>query len=478
MDTKKILFQIPPEVIKIIHDLKASSFEAYLVGGCVRDLLLNGLPKDYDVATNAKPAEVAEIFPESVTTYAKFGTVLVLVKDEHHEVRPVEVTTYRSEMDYRDGRWPMKVEFTSKLQKDLGRRDFTINAMAVDVNDEVEIIDLFNGLNDLKKKVIRAVGTPILRMGEDGLRGFRACRLASVLQFEIEGETRKAIAKAVNISTQVSIERIRDEFIRLLMESPKPSVGIELLQTTGLLQIFLPELLEGIGIEQPEYHVHDVYDHLLACVDAAVDEVKLAALFHDIGKPRVKNVRFEEKYLARLLKKGKVIPKHHFFGHDEESAEMTKTILTRMKFPKAEIKKTVALVRWHMFYYQEEWSDAAVRRFIRRVGGEEMVDLLFKLRIADADCNPKSEFSPQEIEKLEARIAEVRASEMVLSVADLAVNGRDLIALGIPEGPMIGKTLNKLLKQVIEDPTLNQKEKLLQFVKQKEGKRLKRLRLK
>ncbi|KKP85990.1 MAG: PolyA polymerase, partial [candidate division CPR3 bacterium GW2011_GWE2_35_7] len=466
MNHQNLLYKIPPEILKVINDLKTASFEAYLVGGCVRDLLLNNPPKDYDIATNAKPEEISKVFPESVTTYAKFGTVLVLTKDEHKETHPVEVTTYRSEMDYRDGRWPMKVEFTSKLSKDLGRRDFTINALAMEIKDnETDIIDLFNGVSDLHKGVIRAVGTPQLRMEEDGLRGFRACRLASTLEFEVEGETFSAISKAKSVSAQVSVERIRDEFIRLLMESHKPSIGIELLRRTGLLELFLPELLEGIGVTQPEYHVDDVYHHLLACVDVALDELKLAALFHDIGKPRVKNVEFEQKYLQRLLKKGKVIPKHHFFGHDEESARMTEEILVRMKFPKVEIKKTVSLVRWHMFYYQDEWSDGAVRRFIKRVGGEENVDLLFKLRIADADSNPKSEFTPAEIQKLEERIAEVRAKEMILSVNDLAINGKDLMGLGVPEGPIIGQILQHLLKEVIEDPILNEREKLLSISK-------------
>lgn len=468
MKKDNFINKIPPAVLKVVHDLEEAYFEAYLVGGCVRDLLLGLVPKDFDITTNAIPDQIAKIFPQSVTTYAKFGTVLVLTKDEHNETMPIEVTTYRSEMDYRDGRWPQKVEFTTKIAKDLGRRDFTINAFALKIEDQkTEVIDLFNGLSDLRKRVIRAVGTPLERLEEDGLRGFRACRLASVLECEIEGETFTAIKKAKEISAQVSIERIRDEFFRLIMESPKPSVGIELLRKTDLLELFLPELLEGIGVQQPEYHIHDVYYHSLACLDAAPDRIKLAAFFHDIGKPRVKNVEFEEKYLQKLIKKGKPIPKNHFFGHDQESAKMTEEIMGRLRFPKIMIKTTMALVRWHMFYYQDEWTDAAVRRFINRVGGEEMVDLLFELRIADAACNPKSDFTPAEIQKLEKRIAEVRAKDMVLKVEDLAISGEDLLKIGIPESPKIGEILKDLLDRVLDDPSLNRKDTLLKIVKQK-----------
>ncbi|PIU69115.1 poly(A) polymerase [candidate division WWE3 bacterium CG06_land_8_20_14_3_00_42_16] len=466
----KIYDQIPAEIFKLDHQLKQAGFESFLVGGCVRDLILGKKPKDFDITTNAKPKEIAKVFPESVTTYAKFGTVLVLVKDQNGEVQPVEVTTYRSEMDYVDGRWPTKVEFANKLSQDLGRRDYTINAMALMLNPleerEDKLIDLFGGISDLRKRVIRAVGTPRSRLAEDGLRGFRACRLAAVLGFEIESETFEAIENTLEIAAQISIERVRDEFMRLLLEAPKPSIGIELLRKTGLLKLFLPELLEGIGVNQPEYHIHDVYYHSLACLNAASDKVKLAALFHDIGKPRAKNVKFEEKYLKKLKEKGKPIPAHHFFGHDAESAKMAQEIMTRMKFPKAEIERVTRLVRWHMFFYQNQWSDGAVRRFINRVGGEEYVDQLFELRIADADSNPKSEFSPSEIQKLQSRIAQVRKADMALKVADLNINGNDLKQIGILQGPKMGKILNSLLELVLDDPGFNTKEKLLHKAKE------------
>lgn len=458
--------KIPVTVLKVVNDLQKEGFEAYLVGGCVRDLLLNLDPKDYDVATNAKPEEIAKIFPRSITTYAKFGTVLVLIPDEHKENMPIEVTTYRSEMDYFDGRWPARVEFTTKLSKDLGRRDFTINAFALQIKEEEDVvIDLFNGFSDLRKKIIRCVGTPIERMQEDGLRGIRACRLASVLQFEIESEVVEAIKKTIEVSKLVSVERIRHEFVRLIMESAKPSIGIELLRKTGLLQIFLPEILENIGVVQPEYHIDDVYHHLLFCVDVAPDDVKLAALFHDIGKARSKDNPPDEKYIERKKRKREKLMKHHFYNHDEVSAGMTQEIMGRLKFSKEEIEKTVQLVRYHMFYYQEDWSDAAVRRFIKRVGGEETVDLLFELRIADAASNLKKEFATEEIHKLQERIAEVREKEMFLNVSDLEIKGTDLLDMGITKGPKIGKILNLLLEEVLENPALNQKEKLIKMVK-------------
>jgi len=218
---------------------------------------------------------------------------------------------------------------------------------------------------------------------------------------------------------------------------------------------------------QPEYHVEDVYMHSLHCADEASDAVKLAALFHDIGKPRVRNVQFEPAYLKRLKEKGKPVPQHHFFGHDGESAKMTEIIMKRLKFSNAEIEKTVKLVRWHMFYYQEEWTDAAVRRFIHRVGGEEMVDLLFQLRIADAASNPKSAFTPDEIKKLEERIALVRSCEMVLKITDMAIDGNDLMEIGLKPGPAIGKALNFLLDRVIDDPNLNRRENLFAIIREK-----------
>lgn len=452
---------IPEYVMEIAYSLESRGYSCFLVGGPVRDIVMGRTPKDYDLSTNATPEQIAQIFPRSVMTGAKFGTVIVLAEDDNKESHSIEVTTFRSEADYVDGRWPTKVVFTSDLRKDLGRRDFTINAMAVNLQaldddvDENDLEDLFGGMNDVREGKVRAVGTPSERLLEDGLRGFRACRLASSLNFKIEPETFAAIKQSVSIARQVSPERIRDEFLKLLYRSPKPSIGINLMREAGLLEIFLPELLEGIGVSQPDkYHVHDVYDHILATVDAAEDSVKLAALFHDIAKPRCSD------------------GKGHFYQHDVKSSEMAEEIMRRLHFSRSEILRVKNLARWHMFMFGNwregeigaNWSDSAVRRFIRNVG-ENNVDDLFKLRIADAISNPKSAFDPREIEALQKRVSEVRAQDMVLSVNDLKISGNDLISLGLTPGPVIGRILDDLLELVTDQPELNNKAELIKLAK-------------
>ena len=464
----KIRFTIPSYVLKVARMLTKEGYEVYLVGGALRDIVMGKTPHDYDLATNALPDEMLEIFPKSVSTGAKFGTVLALVPDSNGENMQVEVTTFRSESDYVDGRWPSKVEFVSDINMDLGRRDFTINAMAMDlssaqldveIEQEWDIHDPFGGITDIKSKLVRAVGTPIERFKEDGLRAFKACRLASQLDFEIEGETFEAIKQAIPVAKKVSMERIRDEFMKLLLNSAKPSKGIELMRESGLLNIFLPELLEGYGVEQKLYHAHDVYWHTLKTCDLAPDSVKLAALLHDIAKPRTD------------------MGNGHFYGHDSVGTEMAGDILKRMKFPKSEIERVKLLIRNHMFYYPHtegevkkegmekliltQWSDSAVRRFLKRVG-EENVEDLFKLRIADASSNPETAFKPEEITELQKHISKVLQEDMALKITDLEIDGEDLKALGIEPGAKMGEILRKLLDMVIEDPLLNTKEKLLE----------------
>jgi len=278
----------------------------------------------------------------------------------------------------------------------------------------------------------------------------------------MEEETFEAIKEALPVARMVSMERIRDEFVKMLMNSPKPSVGIELMRRTGLLEIFLPELVETYGVKQKMYHADDVYWHALKTCDIAPDRIKLAALFHDIGKPK------------RDMGDGR------FHGHDVEGERMTMEIMKRMKFSKSEIERTATLVKNHMFFFphveegmtseqiekinEKSWSDSAVRRFISRVG-EENIDDLFQLRIADAAANPKTAFEPREIEHLQRRISEVRKKDMALKITDLAVTGEDIIALGVPRGPKVGKTLEYLLDQVLEDPLVNTKDKLIDLAK-------------
>ena len=469
----KVSITIPEYVQKVARILIKEGYDCYLVGGALRDLMLKKAPHDYDLATNALPDEMLNIFPKSVSTGAKFGTVMALIQDKHGETHEVEVTTFRSESEYVDGRWPTNVEFVNDVDKDLGRRDFTFNAMALDLSQmeldgqeverEAEIYDPFDGIGDLEKKLVRAVGTPIERFKEDGLRAFKACRVASQLGFRIERETFEAIKESIPVAKQVSMERIRDEFMKMLLNSPQPSIGIDLMRETGLLQIFMPELLEGMDVEQKLFHAHDVYWHSLKTCDAAHDSVKLAALLHDIAKPRTD------------------MGNGHFYGHDKMGSDIAEKIMKRMKFSQSEINRVKVLIENHMFYYphiqedmtdeekenieMHQWSDSAVRRFIQRVG-EENIDDLFKLRMADAQSNPSTAFKPDEITILQRRISEVRKQDMALKVTDLAITGEDLMSLGIEKGPKLGEILKELLEMVLDDPLLNSKEKLLEKAKE------------
>lgn len=482
---------IPEYVSKVAFELEKNGFEAYLVGGSLRNILLGEKPKDYDLTTNALPEKIGEIFPRSVMTNAKFGTVSVLIELESGELDNVEVTTYRSEKDYVGGRWPSHVEFTSSLEEDLKRRDFTVNAMALRLVDNSRVIcsyesteqilssnnfvDLYQGHEDLKNKLIRAVGDPLERFREDGLRSMRACRLASVYQFKIEENTFSAMKETLDTAAQISPERIRDEFVKLVTKSPKPSIGIELMRECGLLKLYIPELLEGFGMEQNEHHVHDVYRHSLDTVDVAPEEIRIAALFHDIGKPRCKEGA-------------------HFYKHDQVGAQMTKEILSRLKFPNKEIDEIVNLVRWHMFYipkredltseeaqngsaesgetvdekeernsaFRSGWSDSAIRRMIRKVGGQEQIDKLIKLRIADAVANPRTSFDPADIQDLSSRVADIREQDTILGLKDLKITGHDLEELGVKPGPKMKEVLNELLEMVTDDPEQNNKEVLIE----------------
>lgn len=469
----KVTIHLPNYVQKVARILIKEGYECYLVGGAVRDIVLGRKPHDYDLATNALPDEMLNMFPKSISTGAKFGTVIVLVQDEYGETYEVETTTFRSEAGYVDGRWPSSVKFVDEIDKDLGRRDFTFNAMAVDLSKldlddgkelkEVEIYDPFDGIGDIKKKVVRAVGTPLERFKEDGLRSFKACRMAAQFGFTIEEQTLEAIKESRAVAENISMERIRDEFMKMLLNSPKPSVGIELMRETGLLQIFMPELTEGVGVEQKLFHADDVYYHAIKTCDAAEDSVKLAALLHDIAKPRTD------------------MGNGHFYGHDRMGADMAEQIMKRMKFPKSEIERTKKLIANHMFYYphieegmsdeekenieMHRWSDSAVRRFIQRVG-EENIDDLFKLRMADAQSNPYTSFKPEEITILQKRISDVRHQDMALKVTDLNITGKDLEQLGVGKGPKMGEILRELLERVLDDPLLNTKEKLSEIVKE------------
>jgi len=434
--------RIPRHVIFVMLNLMNNGYQAYLVGGSVRDCLLGKLPKDYDVATTATPDEVAKIFDKVVFTGEKFGTVTVIIENQK-----VEVTTLRCDSDYSDGRRPDRVFFTTDLKEDVSRRDFTINSLAM--NTSGEIYDFFGGMEDLKNKIIKAVGNPSDRFKEDGLRILRAIRFACCLGFSIEENTFKAMQNNAYLIKKISAERIRDELCRILL-SDKPSYGIELMRKTGLLEIILPELYQCVDFDQRNpNHDKDVYRHTLVVLDKtpARLNVRLAALLHDIGKPVTFTIDEEGK--------------GHFYSHHIEGVEITEKILRRLKFDNKTIDTVKILVREHMSRF-EFLRTKTIKKFITRVGVENLKDL-FDLQIADIKGSaPPHDFT--RINKLREEVEEVLNNKEPLTVKDLDINGYDLIELGVEPGPRMGKILNYLLEKVLENPELNQKDKLKDLV--------------
>lgn len=462
--------KIDPILQKFYNIFNQNGFEAYLVGGAVRDIILKKPCSDWDVATNAKPEDVMRIFKFVVPTGIAHGTVTV-----HFMKQEIEVTTFRTESDYSDGRHPDKIEYAATIEEDLSRRDFTMNAIAVNLKDG-NIVDPFHGEKDIKDKIIRTVGLPSERFMEDGLRPIRALRFSSQLNFKIEDETFREIFKD-NIQKKIlsiSIERFRDEFMKML-KSDKPSVGLKLMEETGIFKLFIPEFEVCRGCIQGDergFHEFDVMDHLIyACDGAPKDKplVRLAALFHDIGKPSVKRIlNGETKDIISedskaIAKEGEI---YTFYGHENASAKITEKVMRRLKFSNDEITDVTHLVKEHMFHYEPAWTDAAIRRFIVRVDLKYMEDL-FDLRVADIygmhnnEMEIKNSLTADNLIELQDRIKEITAMQNALSLKDLAVNGKDLIALGIQPGKKIGIILNELFETVLEDPEMNTREKLL-----------------
>ena len=474
MSDKKI--KLPPLLIEFGKIFSSAGFKAYLVGGAVRDMFMKKPAHDWDVATNATPQDVIKLFKFVVPTGIEHGTVTV-----HYKGVEIEVTTFRTESGYSDGRHPDSVNYAATIEEDLARRDFTMNAIAASLEDGL-IVDPYGGHEDIKNKVIRTVGLPHERFMEDGLRPVRALRFASKLDFSIEKDTyseifKKGIQEKV---ASISIERFRDEFEKI-MASPKPSVGMKLLEETGLLSIFIPELGVCRGCVQSDYrafHKFDVMDHLFYACDGAPDaklNVRLAALFHDIGKPAAKKI-MRETVLDGDKNDGSTrqIETITFYNHEAIGEKITRQLMIRLKFSNDMTDSVCHLVKEHMFHYESSWSDAAVRRFIMRVKPECLEDL-YDLRLADMygmynePIDVRYSASVALLLELKERVAKELEKKTALSLKSLAVNGRDLMALGIPAGKELGRILNELLDCVIEDPQMNEKTRLLEVAARLSG---------
>ncbi|MEL3912733.1 CCA tRNA nucleotidyltransferase [Treponema pedis] len=421
-----------------------AGFSVYLVGGAVRDWFLGKKCKDYDIATDAAPYQVQKLFRKTIPTGIEHGTVTVLYKGEQ-----IECTTFRCEADYSDGRRPDTVNYVRTIQEDLSRRDFTMNAIAVNLADG-SVVDPFNGIKDIKAKRIKTVGEPVLRFGEDGLRPIRAIRFAAQLNFHIEEKTLNAIPLMLEVCKKISPERFRDEFIKIL-KTENPIIALKLLESSGLLREFLPELFLCRGVEQRGMHKFDVLDHsFLACNAAPAENliVRLAALFHDIGKPSTRILNEYGDYT--------------FYKHEVVSEKMTRRIMQRLKFSNKETDEVCHLILNHMFNYTDDWSDAAVRRFIVRVAPENILNL-FALRRADGFALTAETIDLRSLLNFQKRIEKILESENAFSIKDLAVNGNDLITAGIAPGPKLGIILKELFSTVLDDPEQNTKDKLLKI---------------
>ncbi len=452
-----MLDKIPDDIRRIAQKFIDSGFEIFLVGGSVRDLLVSRNVKDWDFTTNATPEEMLKLFPEGFYDNV-FGTVGIPLKqlEETEHAGIVEVTTYRTEKGYKDRRHPESVEWGQTIEEDLSRRDFTINAMALDISAQKDLIDPYNGQEDLKNNLIKAVGDADLRFKEDALRLMRAIRFAAQLGFQIEEKTLAAITNDAALLSEIAKERVRDELIKILA-SDYPYEGIMLLNNTGLLAFILPELLEGIGVSQSRpgrHHKDDVFTHNVLSLKFCTSSdpiVRFATLIHDVGKPRVASIDDE----------GYVI----FHNHEIVGSRMAYEIADRLRFSKKDRGKVAKLIRWHMFTVDEHITDSAVRRFIRRTGVENVKDMM-DLRVGDRLGGGTQTAESWRLKLFKKRVEEQLAPEP-FSIKDLAINGNDVMQeLRIKPSRKIGEILQKLFEEVDEDLEKNTKEYLLKRVKE------------
>jgi len=443
---------IPKEIVIIVETLEKAGFQTYLVGGCTRDLFLGRKPIDWDITTNARPEQILPLFTK--TFYEnEFGTVGVVNENSQDEtLKIVEVTPYRIESVYSDRRHPDQVRFSDKVEDDLKRRDFTINAVAVNLSKGSikDIIDLYGGFSDIKDKIIRTVGNPSERFAEDALRLLRAVRLSAELGFTINIETKKAIISNAHLLKEISKERIRDEFVKMIM-SPEPKKALELAHELGILKYIIPELEKGIGVGQNKAHAFDVWEHLLRTVQHSADkklplELRITALLHDIAKPETRRFSRETSQFT-------------FYGHEVVGSRETKMILERLKLPRKTVEKVTKLVRWHMFFSDTETITlSAVRRMIVNVGKENIWDLV-NIRMCDRIGTGRPKENPYRLRKYESMIEE--ALHDPISVAMLKIDGNRIMEISkISAGPKIGWLLNALLEEILEKPEFNTKEYL------------------
>ncbi len=489
-------YAIPKEVRTVMETLQKSGHEAYVVGGCVRDLLRGEKPKDWDITTSAKPEEILALFPESFYEN-KFLTVTIKTGSEDATLAEIEVTTFRAEGKYTDKRHPDEVRFAETLEEDLSRRDFTINAIAMGIKSEArnpksetiskskiqnnkhflnlehsnlefvsnfdirisnfQLFDPFGGQNDLQAKVIRAVGNPDERFQEDALRMMRSVRLAAQLGFAIEEKTYAAIQKYAGLLEYIAKERIRDELVKIVMTQAGRE-GIELLHELGLLKYVMPELEQGIGVENRP-RIFTIWEHNIKAFEYGAQkeyslEVRLAALLHDVAKPATKGP----------MKNGEWT----FYGHDVVGAKMAARMLGRLHFPRGMTEKIAILIRWHLFKYDpdEGITDSSIRRLIRHVGAENMEDLV-KLRICDRMGMGVPKAVPYRLRHFQFRVEKILREEETPTAKMLKVNGEDVMKiLGIPPGQKVGRVLEVLLQEAMDDPECNDKEKLEARVKE------------
>jgi len=447
--------KVPERVRFICSILNQAGFEAWVVGGAVRDSILGREAHDFDVATNALPDRVVRLFSRVIETGIQHGTVTVMIENEGFEV-----TTFRGEGTYSDGRHPDSVRFLDSIIEDLARRDFTMNAVAYDPLTG-KFCDPFGGVQDIECMLIRAVGSPEERFQEDGLRVMRAIRFMSTLGFSIEPRTLEGMAKIDSLASlaKVSVERVRDELFRI-MGSKAPSRSMNAIVHTGVLDVILLEMRPMVGCTQNRYHSYDVWTHTMVTLDHCPDDnpiLRFGALFHDIAKPEVKGVH----------------PVHGdatFYDHELVGAKKTDEILTRLRFSTEDREKIVHLVEHHFIRYEHEWSNSALRRWVRKVGLESVPTFCTLARADIAGKGPIATVESENsvIDDLENRVSRLQLTEVIpTSIKVLAIDGNDVMAhLGIGPGPRIGRVLESLLDAVTEDPELNTREKLLELARE------------